>query len=158
MSLIAGIDFSTRAVDVVLLDEDTNHAGWLRFQLPLTEVEDAFDRTRRLRDVMPSRAWWRDEGIIAIGIEQPRGRHGVTPLFRVQGAILACLPRDLLVQPWNPASWRKAVGLPGNATKDQVREAAILLGANREWDVFDPFDALCIAHATRSVLERQEAA
>ena len=30
--MIAGIDFSTYAVDVVLLDEDTDQAAWHRFR------------------------------------------------------------------------------------------------------------------------------
>lgn len=41
----AGIDFSTRFVDVVLLNLDDDHAAWLRF--PLTG-QDAFDRARHV--------------------------------------------------------------------------------------------------------------
>jgi hypothetical protein len=153
VSAIAGIDFSTRFVDVVLLDEDTDHADWHRY--PLAGLGDAFDRTRTVRYALPSRSWWDD--VIAIGIEQPFGRgSSVTPLYRVQGAILACLPPLTLVQPWIPSSWRSAVGLAGNCSKDDV--AAYVHDNCLEaidWPQ-DACDALCIALATREALERTQ--
>lgn len=154
MSVIAGIDFSTHAVDIVLLAEETNAAEWHRFELTDLPSWDAFDRARSVRAVMPTRSWWEDHGVIAIGIEQPRGNHGVTPLFRVQGAILACLPPDLLVQPWNPASWRVAAGMKGNAPKLAVAVfSRNLLGQTcADWPQ-DAHDAHFIALATRSAIE-----
>lgn len=157
MSYIAGIDFSTRAVDVVLIDEDTGEPTWHPY--PLAGMGDAFDRTRSVRTAMPPRSTWDDLGVIAIGIEQPRGNHGVTPLFRIQGAILACLPTQVLITPWNPSSWRLAVGLKGNATKIEVFEyvADLVSDARNTWPQ-DAADAYCIALATRDALERLEAA
>jgi hypothetical protein len=154
--VIAGIDYSTRAVDVVLLDEDSDAATWHRFPL---EGSDAFERARSVRDVlyMPGSEWW-DE-VLAIGIEDPRG-FNAGALYRVQGAILACLPTRVLVQPWIPGQWRKAVGLPGNASKDAVAEWATWKGGLGAKAVFwpqDACDAYCIALATRSVLQRTEA-
>lgn len=160
--MIAGIDFSSFAVDVILLDETSDAYTWHRFDLREHShpKADAFDRSRAVREAMPARGWWDDEGVIAVGIEQPRGRFGVTPLFRVQGAVLACLPADLLVQPWNPASWRIAVGLAGNATKQDVMLRGLeLLPAmpGRVWPQ-DAYDALCMAHATRAAIHREAAA
>ena len=159
MSTIAGIDFSSRAVDICLLDEDDVGAEYHRFGLvEIGREADAFERTRSIRIAMPARGWWEDHGVIAIGIEQPRGRYGTQALFRVQGGILQCLPADLLVQPWNPAEWRKACGLPGNAPKEAVGDWVDELHGHRLGWHSDAYDAYAIAYATRSVLERSEAA
>jgi hypothetical protein len=157
--VIAGIDYSTRAVDIVLLDEDTDAATWHRFELKaLGKRDDAFERTRSVRDAMPSRSsgFWDD--VMSAGIEQPRGNYGVYDGMRVQGAILACLPARLQVQPHNPAEWRKTVGLPGNASKFEVLKRAYehLSPTTDElidWPQ-DACDAYCIALATRTLLER----
>lgn len=148
---VAGIDFSTRAVDVVEIDEDDGSlVEWHRFEL--VGPGDSFDRSRLVRDAMPPRGWWTDRGIVAAGLEDPRG-YGAGHLYRVQGAILACLPATLLVQPWLPSKWRTLAGLKGNATKDAVADHVENLGiAARNWPQ-DACDAFCIARATRAVLE-----
>lgn len=153
--MIAGIDFSTKAVDVVLLDEDSDTVEWHRF--PLDGPGDAFDRSRLVRAAMPSRSWWEDHGVIAVGIEDPRG-YSAGHLYRIQGGILQCLPADVLVQPWIPSVWRRLVGLAGNADKNAIAiHSRRLLGGvtpGGEW----PQDAHCIARATRSSVEHGEAA
>jgi hypothetical protein len=155
--MIAGIDYSTLAVDVVLLDEDSDAATWHRFEL---KGQDAFERARGVRPKMPSPTdeFW--DPILAVGIEQPRGNHGTVHLARIQGAVLACIPRRLLVHPLNPASWRKTVGLPGNASKSDIQEFAVntllaggMPGTTPVWPQ-DGYDAYCIALATRTLLER----
>lgn len=119
MSVVAGVDYSSKFVDVVLVDIDTpTTVEWHRYDLGTTG--DAFDRTRRVRDALPSRGWWRDQGVIAIGIEDPRG-HSAGVIYRVQGGILQCLPPELLVHPWIPSAWRKTVGLPGNCDKRAIQ-------------------------------------
>lgn len=158
MSAVAGIDYSTRFVDVVLLDEDTGTPDWHRF--PLAGLGDAFDRARLVREAMPPRRWWEDYGVIAVGIEDPRG-YAAGHLYRIQGGILQCLPRDLLVQPWIPSAWRSKIGLPGNASKaliaDHVRRMAVMRRfAANDWPQ-DACDAYCIARATRDSLEREAA-
>jgi hypothetical protein len=155
--LIAGVDYSTRAVDVVLLDEETDAATWHRFAL---EGQDAFERARAVRLAMFTRPFdWDD--IVAIGIEDPRG-YNAGALYRIQGAILSSMPRHTLVHPLIPSQWRKTVGLPGNASKDDVsawvydhwlqplNAAPMLLQQ-------DACDAYCIALATRTLLERMAA-
>lgn len=157
---VAGIDFSTRAIDVVLIDEDTHAAEWHRFDVTEDALTgdicgDAFERARRVRHTLPKTSWWEDEGVIAIGLEQPRGNHGITPLFRMQGAILACLPTRILVTPWNPSSWRLEVGLKGNALKADVNLHALTLLGDQHvagWPQ-DAYDAFCIARATRNVIQ-----
>jgi hypothetical protein len=161
--MIAGIDYSSRAVDIVLLDETTDAATWHRYELHKDRGQDAFDRVRNVPAMMPSRAntFW--DGVIAVGIEDPRG-YGAGSMYRVQGAILACIPRPLLVQPWVPSEWRKAVGLPGNASKVDVF-AWTARNYPQDWhDNYvdmcpqDAIDAQCLALATRNVLQRTEAA
>lgn len=154
MSWIAGIDYSTRAIDVVLVDEDdAQPPRWIRHDL---QGQDAFDRTR---DVRRSLRWqWSDdywpENCAALGIEDPRGQNAGA-LYRIQGAILAHLPERLLVQPWIPSQWRKAVGLPGNASKQDVMRFALAYGD--DWPQ-DAYDAYCIALATRLAITREKAA
>lgn len=166
MTAFAGIDFDTNAVHVVLLPEE-GLAEYRCFVLP-KGVGDAFERTRRVRDVMPSRSWWVDEGIVAIGIEEPMGQ-STRPLNRVQGAILACLPTDLLVHPMRPGEWRKACELRGNAEKLEIaawvhaqresyfemvggtaRSPQMELVALEPWPQ-DAADAYCMARAVQSL-------
>jgi hypothetical protein len=149
--MIAGIDYSTRAVDVVLLDEDSDAATWHRFPL---EGADAFDRVRSVRESMRvpypglTDKW---DSVIAFGIEEPRG-YNAGALYRIQGAILSCLPTRTLVHPIGPSEWRKTVGLPGNASKAEVM--AWMMNSDRyDWPQ-DACDAYCIALATRTLLER----
>jgi hypothetical protein len=163
-AMIAGIDFSTKAVDVVLLAEDSYAATWHRFEL---EGQDAFDRARDVRAAVQGwHSLWDD--VVACGIEDPRG-YGAGSLYRVQGAILSCLPGAMLVQPLIPSSWRKTVGLKGNASKDDVRRFSqasagmyvagqyVELERWPDWPQ-DAHDAYCIALATRTLLHATEQA
>lgn len=157
MSAIAGIDLSSHAVDCVLIDENDHRViAWHRWQL--TANGDAFDRTRWVRDSMPSRGWWKDEGVIAAGIEDPRGQSAGV-IYRVQGAIISCLPTWLLVHPLNPGEWRKLIGIPGNATKEMTRDwvRAQVGSVAGSWPN-DATDAYGIARATSSLLDQSVAA
>jgi hypothetical protein len=158
--VIAGIDYSSHAVDVVLLDEDSDQAAWHHFPLTALPGWDSFDRARTVRAVMPTRSWWEDRGTIAIGIEDPRG-YGAGHLYRIQGGILQTLPPDVLVHPWIPSAWRKANMIAGNATKQAVKIHSLrLVGASKATDEWsqDAHDAHLIARATRASLQRSEAA
>lgn len=153
--MIAGIDYSSRAVDIVLLDEDTDAATWHRFELL---GNDAFERARHVEGNIPGRTSEIWDEVVAIGIEDPRG-YGSGSLYRVQGAILASLPAYLLVHPWIPSAWRKAVGLPGNASKDDValwvthhRYGYSAVRLDGDWPQ-DACDAYCIALATRAAIQ-----
>lgn len=150
---IAGIDYSTNAIDIVQIDAyDHWQPTWDRYPLA---GSDAFDRTRLVPNVMPRRGSTYWDEIIAIGIEEPRGRN-TAPIHRVQGAILACIPDRALVYPWNPTAWRKACGLSGRASKDDV---ALFTYGELTWSRWpqDAADAYCIALATRTLLQAQAA-
>jgi hypothetical protein len=157
VSLVAGIDYSTHAIDVVTIDEDTLKPEWHRIDV---KGCDGFERARAVRRSIAARyghcRLWDD--VLAVGIEEPRG-YGAGHLYRIQGAILQCIPRDLLVQPWIPAEWRKAVGLKGNATKHDVNEWAFVQTSHEWYEPTaswpqDACDAYCIARATLQALER----
>jgi hypothetical protein len=153
VSLVAGIDYSTHAIDVVMIDEETLKPEWHRIDV---EGCDGFERARAVRRSIAARYGHRRlwDDVLAVGIEEPRG-YGAGHLYRIQGAILQCLPPDTLVQPWVPSEWRKAVGLKGNASKDDVREHANRLSLNATYDwPQDGADAYCIARATLQAIER----
>lgn len=153
--MYAGIDYDSHAVHVVLLP-DEGAARYLPFVL--TSHPGAFERTRSVRDVMPARGWWGDEGVIAIGIEEPMG-HSTRPLNRVQGAILACLPSALLVNPMMPGEWRKEVGLPGNCSKEEVFHFVSRVAPLEVADTWpqDAMDAYCLALAVQKLTEPMSA-
>lgn len=151
---VCGIDLSSFAVDLVHVDLETGHIGWQRY---LLEGTDAWERTRNIPDALPARTAERWDEVIAIGIEQPAGHHGVIPLVRVQGAILACLPPKTLVQPYTPARWRVLSGLRGHALKAEVKERSLELGGGTNWPQ-DAHDAHLVARAMIADLEAQEQA
>ena len=163
MSWIVGVDFSTKAIDFVYIDEnDVEAPRWNRCHL---EGADAWERTRELSR-QPGWPSWMWDDVLAIGIEDPAGNHGTNYLYRVQGAILARIPRSILVQPWRPSQWRKAVGLPGNCTKQDVQDFSRVHSGSffhvtpydtSAWSA-DAHDAFCIALATRQAITREEAA
>jgi hypothetical protein len=155
--MYAGIDYDTNSIHIVLIHEG-EHSRTRQLEL---EGEDAFDRAREVREVMPSRGWWDDAGVIAIGLEEqnsanPKMRASVQKLKMIQGAIIACLPRDTLVNPMAGPHWRKTVGLSGNATKEEVREwartngYALLASYALSQDCADAF---CLARAVEALAE-----
>ena len=164
MSAIAGIDYDSSAIDVVLIDEDSGAwLGWHRYDLACGPG-GALDRARRVRDLLPSRSTWADE-VVAIGIEQPFSKitASLAPLLRVQGAILACLPREIRVEPLPPNrkiaghGWKALTVGKTNATKTDVARWAIANGAPADVPQ-DAFDAFCIARAMRQILETEATA
>lgn len=167
----AGIDFSSFAVDLVTIDADSHAAEWRRYPL---NGADAFDRTRHVRDAMPPRTAMIWDDIEALAIEHPAGKQGTGVMMRLQGAILACLPRDLLVTPLPPSAWRKHVGLSGRASKEDVEKFAKTCLGMRLGMASDPWrppftqmiyfthespsqdacDAFCLALAVSRLVER----
>ena len=73
--LIAGIDFSSHAVDLVTVPYDGAGAPvWTRFPLV---GQDAFDRARSVADATPGRSSTMWDDVLAVGIEHPAGKFGV---------------------------------------------------------------------------------
>lgn len=160
MSAIAGIDYDSEAVYIVGIDETTGDwLGWSSVDLACGPG-DSFERARRVRDLLPARGAWADAGVIAIGIEATlsRQRASVAALSRVQGALLACLPRDVRVVPLTvnrrTVGWKALTVGKTNASKAQVKAWALEQGAPVGL-VQDFYDAFCIAQATRLTVNHQ---
>jgi hypothetical protein len=142
----AGIDYSTFFVDIVLVsDADLAHR---RISL---RGPDSYERVRELREQMPTGEEWRDEGVVAVGIEEPRGK-GNGALLRVQGALLALLPRYMLVHPMAPQTWRKTIGLKGSGCRAELKLASTDWSLEHGGDIGWPEDAHeahCMARAVQ---------
>ena len=160
---VAGCDYSSRFVDLVTVPLDGPGAPvWHRFPLG---GADAFDRARSVAQAVPGPTSVLYDDLIAVGIEDPRGQNAGA-MYRVQGAILARIPARMLVRPFIPSEWRKAVGLKGNASKEDVFTFSIRIVNSHpksleSWGLAvptDATDALAIALATLRLLDREKAA
>lgn len=165
MSSIAGIDYDSEAVFLVAIDEDSG--GWLGARAYDLTVGpgDSFNRIRRLRDLMPDRTAEAWDGVVALGVEDLRSRQRsqIAAASRVEGALLACLPRDLEIVRLSvnrrEVGWKAMTVGKTNASKDEIKAWAHANGAP-EGLLQDYYDAFAIATATRGTLDkrRQKAA
>lgn len=162
MSFVAGIDLSSRAIDIVLLEESTNRAKWHRFELA---GGLAWDRTLDVRRAMPVASFWDDVYLAAIETPFP-DQKGV--LRRVQGAVMARIPERVLVWEANASQWKRELGLKGKPSSVNMDEVAPDGDIHRLWnreerlvsglDWQNARDAYCIAlwarESNRTGLER----
>jgi hypothetical protein len=158
--VIVGIDFDSHSLDLVGLDEERGEAQWQKVHIANKKGEDAFERARNVRDALPPRTSWLDEGVILVAIEDPRGEQkGASTLFRVQGAVLSCLPRTVPVLALPPWEWRKACGMSGSGRTEELKRQASVF-ALRHWTNSPPevgqdgLDAYCIAWGAREICTR----
>jgi hypothetical protein len=170
--LVAGIDVSTRAVDIIKLPLDGDNARWDRYEL---EGPTALERATCLPEILPRGTYWDDVALVALERPYGPGRDILFHLHLVVGAVIAALPARLR-PPWlmHPTEWRKACGMPGNAHKDAVRAWATVKRTRhtiekselwsrayyeepRMWPQ-DACDAYCIAYAARALNEKGQAA
>lgn len=166
MAHFAGIDYDSEAVFVALIDEETGElAGTGTYDLACGPG-NSLERARRLRELMPARGSWRDSGVLAIGLESTFSQafKATAALARVQGAIVACLPRELPLEPLTAGGrkvpgWKLLTVGKTNASKDEVKVWAIRNGAPPGL-VQDHYDAFAIARAVRELWKtrRQRAA
>jgi hypothetical protein len=156
MAAVAGIDLSTRAIDIVKLDETTNNATWHRIQ---PQGKNAWERLLNARALMPTTSWWDD--VYMVAVERPYGvGKSIHDLMRAMGAVVAALPPALMVWELSPAEWRKGIGLPGNATKDECRLKVLQNAWDSDSDSWalmevlwpqDALDAYAIAYTARAI-------
>jgi Holliday junction resolvasome RuvABC endonuclease subunit len=153
VSCVVGIDLSTRAVDLVRLDETSNQGTWDHLHL---EGKTALERLRQVPRVMPRRSlYWESVYLIAVEAPMSRGQQGtMAKLSRVLGAIVACLPAGVEVWEVAPVQWRKELGLSGHASKETCAEAVVELGAPAGWLTQDAYDAYAVAYYARQVNAR----
>lgn len=156
MSYVLGIDYSTKAIDLVFLDESAEACRW--HSIPLARG------IAGIRQVRHAYAWARElEDVYLVAIEDPysAGRTAAKTLGRVDGAILSSLPSRIASEHvWRlrPDEWRMACGLPGNAPKRDVAEWAKRFGSQVELWPQDAVDALAMAYAAREINARAVAA
>lgn len=137
-----GIDYDTHCIHLVRVPED---GGIPTYHPCRLEGDNAFDRMRRVSWEMPGPGFWED--VVAAGIEEPGGRYVVAKLKGIQGAIVACLPDNLLVAPYQAGLWRKLCGLRGDCSKEVVKAWVLeRLNEGPEWPQ-DAFDAYALAYA-----------
>ena len=154
---VAGFDYDSNGIFCVLVDEETGTwSGTIVCDLACGPG-DAVRRAQRVRDLMPARGAWVDSGVVAIGIESTFSQNfkATASLARVQGAIVACLPRDLPIRLLTAngrqtPGWKILTVGQTNATKPDVKAWAIDHGAPPGL-VQDQYDAFAIARATRRI-------
>lgn len=154
MSAVLGIDLSSKALDLCLLDEDDAGARWDRLPIPFTHSK--VELGRAVADAMPGRSWYEHHGVYLIALEEPMGqnRQAIAALYTVLGAVAANLPHDIPRWTLRPAEWKLAIGLSGNAAtskgNEQLRSWALEYGADSEWPT-DAQVALAVAWTAREI-------
>lgn len=150
---VCGIDSSSRAVDLVLLD-DNDHGEWHRLELA---GETPFLRARDLRQKLPRGTFW--DGVSLVGLEQTySGAYSsATALALIRGAIGALLPAELTVLETRPNEWQKLfTGVAKLPAKSTMRKA-LIRGRCSELGFWAPdlpqdaYDAYGIAWAARAI-------
>lgn len=138
-----GIDLSSRAVDLVLVDENEDRASWQQIEL---EGATAFDRLCAVNALMPQPGWYVSHGVYMVAVEMPESRFvkSLRALLPIFGAVVAALPDDLPVWSLAPADWKRPMGL-GNAkpTPDNFPTFDVA-----DWSQ-DSLDALAVAKFAR---------
>ena len=147
MTAVLGIDLSSFAIDLVLLDEDTDEATWTHLDLGGVT---SFDRCRQVANVFPSASWFEDRGLYLAALEKPSAASFISAAaqFPVFGAVAVLLPRELVVWSFRPAEWKKSLGVPLREKPTQDLIASLVSGVTGEWTQ-DALDACGIAWAAR---------
>lgn len=133
-----GIDLSSRAIDLVLLDENADRAEWHRITL---DGETAFERARDVAEKMPQPGWYEAHGVYLCAVERPfsRSRNDVVRL--VQGCVLASIPPGLDVWEVAPQTWKAHIGFKGRG-KPAWGDFPAALQLSCSWHADWPQDAL----------------
>lgn len=152
-----GIDLSSKAIDLVLLDENADRATWTRIDL---EGATAFERARDVANKMPQPSWYIDRGVYLIALERPFVRFGQDVIRLVQGCVLGSLPADLPCWEVAVSQWKKALGIPIKEKPSVVSfgNFTFTVDSDTFWPQ-DAFDALGVALYARDInaaaIERQ---
>jgi hypothetical protein len=141
VSAVVGIDLSTRALDLVKLDESSNRAEWVRVELGVIgrDKTNAWARTLDVRQALDAylpagmSAWFDDVYLVAIEAPYGRGQAGTQAVLnRVVGAVAASLPARLRVPErcWvvRPDEWKTGLGLKGKPTNTGVLQLSNMRG------------------------------
>lgn len=155
VSLVAGVDVSTRSVDIVLLADD-NTAEWT--SVPCRDERGPFFAARQAAGFMPKGTFWDD--VYLVGVEKPfsQGRQVVRALALITGAVAGALPASVTAIETTAQEWKRlTVGNP-QATKQTVKAWALSERFGWNGETQDAVDAYCIARAVRLLNDRAVAA
>lgn len=151
---VLGIDLSSRALDLVLLDEDGAGARWEH--LPIPRTHSRLDLARAVADTVPGSAWFEHHGVYLVAVEEPMGqnRQAISALNCVLGALGASLPDDLPAWTLRADEWKRGVGLPGNLSttkgSDRLQAWAVEHHGEADWPT-DAYVALAVAAVAREI-------
>lgn len=183
-ALLAGIDWSSKAIHAALIPIDPDHGDPTTAPVtfrhePLPDLQG--DPTIRIRAAARStrellRSHWPDTLIMSAWIEEAYGRfrNSDRALLPIYGAIVAGVPVGVPVAGIRSHDWRKELGLQIGATSsaEAKAEAQTLVldwlsdntpadsDGTKAFRVPDEHevDALCVALAARQILNREAAA
>jgi hypothetical protein len=155
MSTVVGIDLSTRAIDLVRLDETLNRASHERISLEAVgKRATAWERTLALPALMPQASWWDDVYLVALEAPYGPGTGTIAILNRVLGAVAASLPAALQrpERAWIvcPDEWKGRLGLRAKPSRDDIARLGLVLHGEHA-DTQDARDALCVAYWAREL-------
>lgn len=158
--LIAGLDYSSHALDIVTINIEGNpEPHWTHVPMKRDGHRlPAFSAARHARQALDAcallGAFWDD--IVAAYIEHAFGPNPA-PLLILQGAIMAQIPPHVICDELRPSEWRGLLalrlGVPKAQLKANARAYAITHGAPDNWSG-DAYDAMCIALAGRTLSHR----
>jgi Holliday junction resolvasome RuvABC endonuclease subunit len=124
--VIAGIDVSTKSIALVVLSSKTGDISRFdEFLIPDLRKLGG-NKAERCRVIAETGFPAALKRVTVVYVEQPMGRQvkGVAEVERVVGSVIASVPKKTSVSLITPAEWKKAVGLKGNAQKDDIRAFA----------------------------------
>ena len=152
MSAVLGVDLSSFALDLVLLDEDSAVAERHQFELA---GASSFDRCRHVRHVMPSRSWLEGRGVYLVAIEKPTAASFKSAAAHSPFSVRwrRCCREICPVWSFSPAEWKRELGvsLQRKPTADQI--AAVIGDVAHSWPQ-DALDACGVAYAAREINRR----
>jgi len=126
--VIAGVDFSTRAIHAALipLEHGNGEPPIVLRHEPIPESPDPLRRYYEAR--MATRRICADTDghpVNLVIVEQPMGRFAVRPLWAMFGAIVGSVPGVASVTALDAQAWRRELGLPARLTKQAAIEKAL---------------------------------
>jgi Holliday junction resolvasome RuvABC endonuclease subunit len=152
-AVLAGIDVSGSAVDVVLIGLD-EHPGWHSF--PIESLGPTlYDRACNLSPLVTGWIGWAQ--VDGAFIEEPMApvlSDALKGLCYIVGAVSACVQRRVgHIAALKPAEWKLQTVGRGNATKAEIRSWALEQGFGEEAPQ-DAVDAYCVAVAGWRICEQ----
>jgi hypothetical protein len=158
--MILGVDLSTKAIDLVALDEDNPaRCEHRRVELSQGWWHSAGLMGHILRDGKTA-SWIWERNVFLAGVERPYGpsRQAIASLHTILGAFLASVPPGITAFEVSPADMRRELGLPGNCAKHKMHDRIMFYfsshGGKLPYSEPDAFDAWAAGFAALRINER----